>query len=280
MHFGIGGRVEGLTGMTAEWNTAIGGLVAALDTDAFAGALVAALRSLADFDYSVAFAYRGEARPIDLFDDFPTGKRRVMVDIYQDGPYLLDPLYLACARRVQPDLYRLRSLAPDRFFQGEYFRSYYAQTGLSEEIGYIVELPGSVMVVVSLMRSSRHPAFSAKEFRQLRDAYPVVSSFVARHWKDLQERFEATPGAGLSIIQSTIDSAFSSFGKSVLTRRERDVVEYVLKGHSSAAIGHILGIAPGTVRIHRKNIYTKLGINSQGELFAQFIHSLSELRAV
>jgi DNA-binding CsgD family transcriptional regulator len=34
------------------------------------------------------------------------------------------------------------------------------------------------------------------------------------------------------------------------------------------------------VRIHRKNIYTKLGINSQGELFAQFIRSLSDLRAV
>ena len=33
----------------------------------------------------------------------------------------------------------------------------------------------------------------------------------------------------------------------------------------------ILGISPGTVRIHRRNIYAKLRINSQGELFSKFI---------
>ena len=37
----------------------------------------------------------------------------------------------------------------------------------------------------------------------------------------------------------------------------------------------ILAISPGTVRIHRKNIYAKLGINSQGELFSRFIESLT-----
>ena len=61
----------------------------------------------------------------------------------------------------------------------------------------------------------------------------------------------------------------------MLTPRERDVVEYVLKGHSSEAIGSILGISAGTVRIHRKNIYTKLGINSQGALFSRFIEALT-----
>ncbi|MCZ7597534.1 MAG: helix-turn-helix transcriptional regulator [Gammaproteobacteria bacterium] len=42
------------------------------------------------------------------------------------------------------------------------------------------------------------------------------------------------------------------------------MVEYVLKGYSSEAIGKMLSISPGTVRIHRKNIYAKLGINSRG----------------
>ena len=60
-----------------------------------------------------------------------------------------------------------------------------------------------------------------------------------------------------------------------MTIREREVVEFVLKGYSSDAIGKILEISPGTVRIHRKNIYAKLGINSQGALFSQFIEALS-----
>ena len=49
----------------------------------------------------------------------------------------------------------------------------------------------------------------------------------------------------------------------------------MLKGHSSEAIGDILGISSGTVRIHRKNVYSKLGIKSQGELFSRFIDALS-----
>jgi DNA-binding CsgD family transcriptional regulator len=261
--------------MTAEWNAGVGRLITALGTSQFPVELVAALKAIVDFDYSVMFAYCGDARPIDLYDDFPASKRRVMVHAYQDGPYLLDPLFLACSRQVEPDLYRLKDLAPDRFYQGEYFRSYYVQTGLSEEIGFIAVLPGWVMAVISLMRSNNNPVFSAREFSQLRQVHPVVSAAAARHWHDLHRSFAKAEEPRPSIIQRNIDYAFRNFGKSVLTPRERDVVEYVLKGHSSEAIGKILGISAGTVRIHRKNIYIKLGINSQGELFSQFIEALT-----
>ncbi len=61
-----------------------------------------------------------------------------------------------------------------------------------------------------------------------------------------------------------------------MTPREREVVEHTLRGHSADAIGKLLGISPGTVRIHRKNIYSKLRINSQGELFSAFISAITE----
>lgn len=262
--------------MASDWNVAVAEIIGALGTPRFPAALVAALRGIVDFDYTVMFAYRGDARPIDLYDDFPAGKRNVMVDAYQDGPYLLDPLFLACHRRVEPDLYRLRDLAPDRFYQGEYFRSYYVQTGLSEEIGFIAALPDGVMAVISAMRSDRRPGFAAREFAALRRAHPVVAAAAAKHWHDLHRSFanrdEEPPAPAL---HRNIDHAFQTFGKPSLTRREREVVEYVLKGHSSEAIGDILGISSGTVRIHRKNVYSKLGIKSQGELFSRFIDALS-----
>ena len=40
--------------------------------------------------------------------------------------------------------------------------------------------------------------------------------------------------------------------------------------------GEVLGITPGTVKIHRKNIYAKLGISSQAELFNRFIRYISK----
>nr|WP_237684321.1 helix-turn-helix transcriptional regulator [Pseudaminobacter soli] len=58
-----------------------------------------------------------------------------------------------------------------------------------------------------------------------------------------------------------------------LTPRELEVVGLVLEGHSSESISSLLGISAGTVRIHRKNIYAKMRISSQRELFAIFIRS-------
>lgn len=49
----------------------------------------------------------------------------------------------------------------------------------------------------------------------------------------------------------------------------------VLRGHSSNSIGRQFQITTGTVKIHRKNIYAKLGISSQSELFSHFISYLS-----
>ena len=42
-------------------------------------------------------------------------------------------------------------------------------------------------------------------------------------------------------------------------------------GHSARAIGEALRISNETVRVHRRNIYEKLGISSQGELFRWFL---------
>ncbi|MEH6361273.1 MAG: helix-turn-helix transcriptional regulator, partial [Amylibacter sp.] len=68
--------------------------------------------------------------------------------------------------------------------------------------------------------------------------------------------------------------ALLRFGEGTLTPREREVVEFTLKGHSADAVGRILEISRGTVQIHRRNIYSKLHIRSQGELFSRFIKTL------
>ena len=254
---------------------ATGALISAIGTDEFPAKLSAVLRGIAAFDYTVIFGYLGSARPLDLYDDFPRGKRKIFVKDYQEGPYLLDPFFLASTVPVESGLYRLRELAPDRFYQGEYFRNYYVQTGLAEEIGYFIHLPGKAVVVVSLMRAEK--AFSAKEIRELKQCWLVIKAACEKHWHDLEAAFAPSDGKkkGNSIHKS-LEVAFQTFGKGVLTPREREVVEFTLKGHSAEAIGRILEISPGTVRIHRRNVYAKLQIRSQGELFSEFINTLLE----
>ena len=252
---------------------ATGTLIDAIGTESFAQTLSDALRQITPFDYTVVFGYFGQARPLDLFDDFPRNKRKIFVEDYQEGPYLLDPFYLVCETDFVPGLHRIRDLAPDRFFQGEYYRSYYARTGLAEEMGFVIRLPESANVVVSVMRAQK--AFSAKDFRQLSEFWPVVQAACKRHWSDLANRFGPVEGGATDDgLYQSVALAFTNFGQDVLTPRERQVVEYTLKGHSADAVGRILKISPGTVRIHRRNVYSKLQIRSQGELFSKFIDAL------
>ncbi|MFN6951189.1 MAG: LuxR C-terminal-related transcriptional regulator [Albidovulum sp.] len=252
----------------------VGALIAAECTPKFPVRLAAFLRAITPYDFTVIFGYRGASQPINLFDDFPAAKRAVFVTDYQAGPYLLDPFYLAATRPVTPGLYRMRDLAPDRFYQGEYFRSYYVQTGLAEEIGFFVDTGRGTMVVVSLMRANK--PFSTREFAALSEAAPVVEAAAVRNWQGLAEDFDRPAAPGREGSAGQIERTFQRFGAGQLTAREREVAEYTLKGYSAEALGRMLGIAPGTVRIHRRNIYAKLGISSQGELFARFIDTLAQ----
>ena len=259
------------------WNDALALAIEAIGTADFAAALVTALGHVAPFDYSVIFAYCGSARPIDLFDNFPAGKRRVFVDDYQDGPYLLDPLFIADARASGSGPHRVADLAPDRFPQSQYFQSYYVQTGLSEEIAFFVPIRAETRVVVSLMRdAAKLPPFVLRERKRLALVAPLVTALSAQHWKDVEGRFSGQgQSRPIEAGEQILASAFHRFGAGKLTAREAEIVEFVLKGNSSDAIGKQLGIATGTVRIHRKNIYMKLGISSQGELFSRFVASIS-----
>ncbi len=251
--------------MRADWNLAAGRMVDALETRDFPPSLAAALRRVAPFEFIVVFGYAGSARPADLFDDFPPDRRRLHVEEYQEGPYLLDPFFLATPERVEPGLWRLGDLAPDRFYQGEYFKSYYQQTGLAEEIGYLIDVDEASRLVVSMMRAERR--FSSADIRALKEVWPLVDACCRRHWKG----FSVSARERAPAIHASIERAFSTIGEGMLTPREREVVEFTLKGHSAEAIGRILGISSGTVRIHRRNIYSKLRINSQGALFSAFI---------
>ena len=259
------------------WNDSLAAALGAIGTSGFATSLVAALAHVVPFDYSVIFAYRGSARPIDLFDNFPAGKRRVFVDDYQAGPYLLDPLFIASPQTLGPGPHRVADLAPDRFPQSQYFQSYYVQTGLSEEIAFFVPIHDETRIVVSLMRdAARLPPFALRERKRLALVAPLISAASAQHWKDVAGRFsDSGRPRPVTAAEPILASAFHRFGDGRLTAREAEIVELVLKGNSSEAIGKKLGIATGTVRIHRKNIYMKLGISSQGELFSRFVASIS-----
>ena len=87
---------------------------------------------------------------------------------------------------------------------------------------------------------------------------------------------EALGGRFASALGRQINAALNNFGSSLLTERECHVAQYLLRGHSTRSLAERLGISEDTVKTHRKNLYAKLDIATQAELFSLFIASLAQ----
>jgi DNA-binding CsgD family transcriptional regulator len=255
--------------LLGQWSRGIAEITVALQSPDFDSVLLRAVRRLVDADFVMSFAYRGNAKPIALGDTLDTKKRRVIVGDYLNGPYMLDPFFQATLDGTRSGCFRLRNLAPDRFRQSEYFRAHYRRTGIGEEIGFFCDLGDGVTGVLSVSSWTASSPPSRQDLALLQAIAPAVSALCARQWdgtaRSLVKERRRDPGS------PEMQVAYERFGHQVLSSRERQIVTLVLQGHSTESAARILDISPGTVKIHRRNIYRKLGIATQAELFAAFL---------
>ena len=257
------------------WLECLPALIETVGSMPFALKLDAALDAFCAFDLSCAFAYRPDGPPVLLHDGLKGISSPQIMANYINGTYVLDAVYDACCKMIDPGLYRLCELAPDDFLEGNYYNSpevhpcISLETGsLSEEIVFICETE-QAHIAYSLLRHKNSQPFSEDEFTRLKSVAPTVLSLLRRQWPRENPPPVAASLGGSSANQ--IAHSFDTFADDKLTSREQLVVSMILRGHSSLSTANILGIAEGTVKNHRKHIYSKLGISSQTELFNMFI---------
>ncbi len=261
-----------------QWSRGVSEILAALESPQFDRVVFQAISRLVQIDFTVAFAYRGRVRPLILACTVEEPYRRVMLDDYVSGPYLLDPFFHAALSGTKSGCYRLSSFAPDQFRQSEYYRTHYHRTQIGEEIGFFFELPDHVTGVLSVLRWRQHSPISRPEFSILQAIETSLRAIVIKRWSDASkrmdrpQRIEGERGA----VGNEFFDDFKSFGGSQLSLREHQIVSLILQGHSTESIARQLDLSPGTVKVHRRNVYRKLGISSQAELFAAFLESMRE----
>ena len=267
------------TGMLARESADISAMIGLIGTQDFGQALDRMLRSVTSFDLSVAFAYPYDARPIVLHDGYTAKVSARALSAYLGGAYLLDPFYVACSAGQPAGLWRMRELAPDRFFQSDFSSSAEVHPCVSmesgvlvEEVGFVIPLDGGLQATYSLMRGRGGEPFSEAELERLRVYEPIVREAVRSNWRQHGRSFAPPPSEE---GDNVMEAAFDSLCSDRLTKQQRNIVRLILRGHSNLSIGKVMNIAEGTVRIHRKNIYRRLGISSQGALFRIFIDHLN-----
>jgi len=265
--------------LTSEpWYDLLAKLVEHCNDNEFPHQLTKACQLLTHYQSTVIIAYPKGRLPVHIYDNLPAEQISLTLTPYFAGSYLLDPYYELGKNSSPNGIYRLKDLAPDHFYQSEYFRNYYAHTQLSDETGLLININPDLYVIVSLGHRENDEELIKLQLKNLQTSHALLVALCQKFWQK--------NGVGMELIYgqhdeeqpkygASLDKTFLNFGRDFLSDRECDVVRLILKGHSSKSIARVLDISPDTVKVHRKRFHTKLEVSSQAELFSLFLDAIS-----
>lgn len=258
--------------MTAQ-HEMLGEIINTLNSGQFEDRLSKWMNLNVRYDNFVIIAYFQDRPPAQLYSR--TQDSRVLENFesaYVSGAYLLDPYHTLHTNKSPVGLYRLDDIAPDQFRRNRYYREYYQNTTMVDEIAFVSYPADGVSVHVCLGRDiSSRQRFSNRELSAAKDIAPIVCALSERHWTDLNST--GTFDEAL-VVENLIQKARERH-QIKLSPRQAQVALMILRGHSSVSIGLQLEISPQTVKVFRKQLYKKCQISSQAELFNLMMPILS-----
>lgn len=264
--------------MQPEDAQALAGIIAAIGSEQLGQNIDAALRRSLAFDMSCGYLFRFNHNALLLHNGYNQSVPDSTLNAYLRGGYLLDPFYVACVNDHPAGLWRMRDLAPDSFFSSGFSISKDIHPCVSsehgtlvEEVGFIIPIRPQVAVVYSLMRNLSSGTFSAAEMQWLATLAPVLASAFELHCR-LRHGDCLSDGQAADV---RLEDAFIDILQGQLTGTQRYIAKLILQGHSNASIAALLKISEGTVKVHKHNIYQRLEISSNAELFRLFINYLA-----
>jgi len=189
-----------------------------------------------------------------------------MIQKYLAVYYPYDPFYRQWRERQTPGVVRLLAAAPV-----QYVAEFLVQSVITDELGVLLEDGPGWCLGVFLDRSKGR--FSAGDVARLTAQFPVIAALHALDTRTRRPRFRRTeqpPARGRTPQPAPSLGARERLWPE-LSAREREIVRLILAGHPTAGIASKLGLARGTVKNHRRSIYTKLDITTERELFLQYL---------
>lgn len=250
----------------------LGEVLRRLGKGGFESALWEFLHRCVTPDNLLILAYRGSASPEILFrhSAIPEVFGRIET-VYLAGAYLLDPYHELHLTRVPAGVYRLNDVAPDAFHRSRYFLEYYQQTTLLDELTFITYPTQDVSLYLCLGRdaSSGH-AFAARDVETCHRLTPIVAALADAHWATLP----IEPGFRPDLASQLVQALQAAHGIR-LSPRQAEVALLILRGHSTASIALRLDVSAQTVKVFRKQLYSRCAISSQAELFSLLLPLLA-----
>lgn len=244
----------------------IADLILSIGEESFIDKLTYLLRASASFDDYVMLIYHPSKTPIVLSSSFATNELAAW-DRYLKGAYLLSPFYDYGVTKGKEGFVTLEEIVPEDFYESAYYDEYFRQSKLVDETCFVVQGHNNYVYLLSLGRTGKLAKFNNRVLNRLRALYPILSSTVKAH-----DNQQIWPDKG---SHQQLKNYLLNFGEGVLTPREKEVMQLLIRGYSSKEAARLLDISYETERVHRKNIYSKLKINSQKELLGKIFNNIT-----
>lgn len=221
-----------------------------------------------EFDNLIVLVYYKDYRPEELYrESNDPVVYETMQSHYIKAAYLLDPFYHMVRNGIQTGIYSLFELAPDKFKSSNYFTEYYSGTNLIDEFSLFSCLGHDMTLTACFGRDKKYGSpFKKVELDRIKKIKHVLSALCTQHWRDFQPKEKTN--ITLPPLQERLRGVVLNQCDIRLSPRQAEVALYILQGHSSLSISLHLNISIETVKVFRKQLYTKCNISSQAELFS------------
>ena len=180
--------------------------------------------------------------------------------------YVLDPFYRSFVDKAHFGFFSLEDIAPDEFSSS--YSSYFNFLNVADEVGYLFSQDNDNCFHIDISRFGDKKKFSTEEKEQLLQLFEPLQVLCNSHLTIFDDTAEAS--------HSNVENVLINFGRDILTKKEYQVCQLLLQGYSTKAIASIMEIGYETVKMHKKNIYSKTYLSSQSELLALFIDILQQ----
>lgn len=254
------------------------GLIDLVGSDQFFNDLSDTLATTFGFECFHIFLYQADAAPVNLGNRPSACTYQRGLDNFLKFTYVINPVFRAFQGNAASGVYSITDFVPDDFKNVIDTANIDIFVEDSEPIGYrtpgwpknmaecivLIQIPNGMALDLSFL-VPRDRGQLAGCTAQLERLFPVLERILCRQFEIDPACFQCEPD------RPGQEDRFQNFGCEVLTDREMQVVQLVLVGHSSTSISLRLGVSVSTVKSHRRNIYAKLEISSQAELFSLFL---------
>ncbi|MCB5160995.1 response regulator transcription factor [Marinomonas algarum] len=232
-------------------------IIGSIGQDCFYHHVLTSIQTLAPISNIRIVSY-SKVKPPFFLDDYPLSD---FDKFYCQQAYLLDPVYDEIYGHETKEWVTLDSLTNDSFHNSVYYDRFYQQLGWQNESNFVVETQDNRKVCI-VYSTEDNPKSS---YQALECYFKAVKAAIQRHEVFSQQRCCRRAAASSQMPD------VSRLDRHSLTKREKEIVTLILQGLTSVDIADKCFVSEGTVKNHRKNIYRKLSIKSQAELFHQFI---------